>query len=41
MYFFEKLKSENNESLFLDLDIYENYEKINEYNKFVNYLILN
>ena len=40
-YFFNLLKKQKQKVIFLDLDIYENYTKINSYTKFINFLFLN
>lgn len=40
-YFYNELLTKNNKSIFLDLDIFENYEKVNSYSNFINYLIIN
>ena len=40
-YFFKKLKEKKQKTIFLDLDIYSNYEKVETYEKFINYLTIN
>ena len=40
-YFHSELLWKSSKSIFLDLDIFENYEKINTYDNFINYLIIN
>jgi hypothetical protein len=40
-HFFDLLLEKQEKVVFLDMDIYENYEKIETYEKFVNFLVLN
>lgn len=40
-YFVSELENKMQKVLFLDLDIYKNYEKVESYNKFINYLKIN
>jgi hypothetical protein len=40
-YFHKILKDDLKQSIFLDLDIFENYEKINSYENFINYITIN
>ncbi|MDR0608289.1 MAG: AAA family ATPase [Candidatus Peribacteria bacterium] len=40
-HFFNLLREKKEKAVFLDIDIYENYEKIATYDKFINFLLLN
>lgn len=40
-YFFDMLLKKQEKAVFLDMDIFENYEKIESYDKFINFLVLN
>jgi len=40
-YFQKKLEQNWEKSIYLDLDVYENFEKINSYEKFINFLTIN
>jgi hypothetical protein len=40
-YFLNLLLQKENQAIFIDMDIFENYEKINGYEKFINFLVLN
>jgi hypothetical protein len=40
-YFFDMFLKKQEKAIFLDMDIFENYEKIESYDKFVNFLLLN
>jgi len=40
-YFVSELEKKMEKVMFLDLDIYKNYEKVENYNKFINYLKIN
>ena len=40
-YFCDKLSQVWKKTLFLDLDIFENYEKVADYNSFLQYLVIN